>query len=277
MSFTISIKLLSKRLLVFFLFFFISIVIFPENKEDEPSFKLDWDTEGIFLGSAALIWGTDYILQSGIIPSLDHIEQPSSFNLNDINVFDRWTARPLNLVSSKWSDVLQISLLILPSVFILYRSIEEIGILGVMFAETILLSQGLVRLTKGCVTRYRPYTYYENNTNTTYPTDSFYSGHTTMAFTSAAFFTTVFSGYHPDSVWKYVVGSITFGLASTVGVLRITAGKHFLSDVLVGAAIGSLIGWFVPFMHKNRNKDFPAISLYAGENQKIGISCRINF
>ncbi len=277
MSFTFSIKLLSKRLLVLFFFVFIPIAIFPISKEEESSFSLDWGIDGIFLGSAALIWGVDYILQSGIIPSFDHIEQPSSFNLNDINVFDRWTARPLNLVSSKWSDILQISLLFLPSMFIFYRSIEDIGILAVMFAETILLSQGLVRLTKRCVTRYRPYTYYENNADTIYPTDSFYSGHTTMAFTSAAFFTTVFSGYHPDSVWKYVVGTISFGLASTVGVLRITAGKHFLSDVLVGAAIGSLIGWFVPFMHKNRNKDFPAISLYSGENQKFGISCSFNF
>jgi len=43
-------------------------------------------------------------------------------------------------------------------------------------------------------------------------------------------------------------------LATGVAACRIASGSHFLTDVFVGAAIGSLYGWAVPLLHKKQNK-----------------------
>ena len=78
---------------------------------------------------------------------------------------------------------------------------------------------------------------------------SFSSGHTTMAFTGASFASYVFWILNPDSKWKVPVSILSFGLASTTAALRVLSGNHFISDVLVGACLGSLSGFLVPFLH----------------------------
>ncbi|MGC4065723.1 MAG: phosphatase PAP2 family protein [Polyangiaceae bacterium] len=78
---------------------------------------------------------------------------------------------------------------------------------------------------------------------------SFYSGHTSVAFAIAAASGTVASmrGYRlAPLVWA--TGET---LAAVTGYFRIAADRHYASDVLVGAAMGSLIGFSVPyFLHR---------------------------
>ncbi|MGN6214504.1 phosphatase PAP2 family protein [Parafilimonas sp.] len=63
---------------------------------------------------------------------------------------------------------------------------------------------------------------------------SFPSGHTAQAFAAAAMLSEEY-GYR----YKWVP-YLSYGLASTVGALRIVNNKHYLSDVLVAAGIGIL-------------------------------------
>jgi membrane-associated phospholipid phosphatase len=47
--------------------------------------------------------------------------------------------------------------------------------------------------------------------------------------------------------------------------MRITSGSHFLTDVLAGAAIGSLYGWLIPWLHlRNNNERFTIVPLTNG-------------
>lgn len=64
--------------------------------------------------------------------------------------------------------------------------------------------------------------------------NSFPSGHTAQAFAAAALLSEEY-GYR----YKWVP-YLSYGLASTVGILRIANNKHYLSDVLVAAGIGIL-------------------------------------
>lgn len=65
------------------------------------------------------------------------------------------------------------------------------------------------------------------------PVDSsFPSGHTAGSFAAATALATFYPKDRP----------ILFGLAGAVGLSRVYLGHHFLSDVLVGAAIGTGIG-----------------------------------
>lgn len=63
---------------------------------------------------------------------------------------------------------------------------------------------------------------------------SFPSGHTTEAFAVAS---VIASHYEP--LW---IKTTAYGVASLVGYARVYHNAHFTSDVLAGAAIGSLVG-----------------------------------
>jgi membrane-associated phospholipid phosphatase len=64
------------------------------------------------------------------------------------------------------------------------------------------------------------------------------------------FFSSVYAKLHPASsanTWVWA-GSLT--LAAATGYLRYQAGKHYPTDIIGGAIIGSLIGWGVPKLHE---------------------------
>lgn len=69
---------------------------------------------------------------------------------------------------------------------------------------------------------------------------SFPSGHTTTAFAFASTVTRETQFWWPHSVWY--VGTLFYGGASLVGISRIYNNMHWASDVLGGAAIGTLVG-----------------------------------
>ncbi|MCY7349052.1 MAG: phosphatase PAP2 family protein [Cytophagaceae bacterium] len=62
--------------------------------------------------------------------------------------------------------------------------------------------------------------------------ESFPSGHTTTAFTGAALLAREYNG---RSVWFGIGG---YGVATTVGALRVLQNRHWLADVLFGAGVG---------------------------------------
>ena len=122
---------------------------------------------------------------------------------------------------------------------------------ALMYAEAFMLTSGTKDLLKAGISRYRPYTYFgevpPGLKNDYY--NSFPSGHTAFAFLGAAFLTITFSLEYPGSPWKIPLIAGGYTLAAAVAVFRIASGSHFLTDVLAGAAIGSLFGYLVPVIH----------------------------
>lgn len=70
---------------------------------------------------------------------------------------------------------------------------------------------------------------------------SFPSGHSTTAFAVAI----TLGSYYPEALPLLLV------LAANVAISRVIVGMHFLSDVLVGSAMGTLLGYiaFQTFAH----------------------------
>ncbi|MBI5502752.1 MAG: phosphatase PAP2 family protein [Deltaproteobacteria bacterium] len=123
-----------------------------------------------------------------------------------------------------------------------------------LVAEAAALAASVNQLTKFLVGRERPFVHAlpeEWKGLTAKPDDnnlSFFSGHTTLAFAVAVSGATVATLRGYDSApYLWAIGG-TMALAT--GWLRIAADKHYLSDVLIGAAVGSLIGWLVPWLHR---------------------------
>ena len=134
---------------------------------------------------------------------------------------------------------------------------QDIFTVGVMYFETVLLANGIQRSVKNIVQRTRPFVYNpaaplaeKLNRNAR---QSFFSGHTTNAFATAVFTGEVFGHYFPGSGLKPVVWAGSLGLATATAVLRYEAGKHYLTDLLAGAAFGALVGWGIPKLHEEKN------------------------
>ena len=80
---------------------------------------------------------------------------------------------------------------------------------------------------------------------------SFVSGHSSSIWSLAAVIDGEYGKRHP--VVRYGV----FGLATAVSLSRYTGRNHFLSDVLLGGALGYGIGHFVYLRHHDPNLDIP--------------------
>ncbi len=73
------------------------------------------------------------------------------------------------------------------------------------------------------------------------------SGHTAFAFAAATTYLVIARRQHLPHRTRNAL--LLYGGAVGVGALRVAAGKHFPTDVLAGAALGSAIGWVVPTIH----------------------------
>jgi membrane-associated phospholipid phosphatase len=93
----------------------------------------------------------------------------------------------------------------------------------------------------------RPLKHFTNETRPDGGANSFPSGHTAQAFMAA---TLLHKEYGYKSPWYSVAG---YTMASGVAVCRMMGNKHWASDVLVGAGIGTLSTNLVYLYHKHRD------------------------
>ncbi len=132
----------------------------------------------------------------------------------------------------------------------------DAGDIGLMYAQTLLLERGTIGVIKALVRRPRPFTYNpdpridDRLRRSRHAVRSFPSGHTAGAFMAAVFAGEVYAHLHPDDPARHWIRAGGLAVAAATGWLRVRAGRHFPSDVLAGAAIGSLIGWAVPRLHE---------------------------
>ncbi|OGR82059.1 MAG: hypothetical protein A2901_04475 [Elusimicrobia bacterium RIFCSPLOWO2_01_FULL_54_10] len=76
---------------------------------------------------------------------------------------------------------------------------------------------------------------------------SFYSGHTATVFTGLSAASMTYGYRYGHKVWPWAV---TFGAGFAESALRVAAGRHFYSDVIVGAVMGTAVGTLVPYFHR---------------------------
>lgn len=119
--------------------------------------------------------------------------------------------------------------------------------LGLHSAEAILLASVESGAIKVIVGRARPYESYENAADFQLLRGlrddkyrSFPSGHTATAFAFAATVSSETQRWWPSTRW--IIGPIMYTGATLTGVSRIYNKAHWASDVMAGAALGTLTG-----------------------------------
>lgn len=197
---------------------------------------------------------------------------------------DRMAVRQWSPAAARASDWLVTGLMVAPLGFLADTgSAVSTGDMLVMYAETMLLERIVVGMLKAQVGRVRPLAYNPNPDipqavkRSRFARRSFPSGHTAGAFASAMFAGEVYSRLHPDDGARDWVRAGSLGLAALTGYFRVSAGKHYPTDVLAGAAIGALIGWAIPKLHEVDSERDPDPLEMPARSQAIPIGLSFQF
>ena len=216
-------------------------------------FHLTFAREAIFLGGGAGVAATGFTLKN--IIKVNQNEYKGDLKAkSSIPVFDQLFMTSYSKGLELTCDITRIGMIAAPfALFGFTAPKEEWFTIGTMYAETILWTYGLTDILKVCVNRARPYMYYDGAPSKSLEdgdwSNAFPSGHTSMCFAIASFSSYVYAMYNPDSNMKWVVTGASFGLAATVGVLRMAGGAHYFTDVFTGALLGTVTGFIIPWVH----------------------------
>jgi membrane-associated phospholipid phosphatase len=139
---------------------------------------------------------------------------------------------------------------------------HEMADVGLHGTEAILVGLALTGGVKILAGRARPYLGHDDPHNfgllrgwKDHDYTSFPSGHTLVAFAAASAVTEETRRFWPDAVW--IVGTAMYGGAALVGWSRMFDDQHWMSDVVVGGAIGVFSGRkIVRYHHTHPSNSF---------------------
>ncbi len=121
---------------------------------------------------------------------------------------------------------------------------------AVAYADAVGWSAVAVQWLKVAIGRERPVLYTSGAVAAASDRDnqrSFPSSHTTVAFAAATAYLVI--ARREQLSHRTRTALLLYGAALATGVLRVEAGKHFPTDVMGGAALGSALGWLAATIH----------------------------
>jgi len=215
--------------------------------------KLNVDpvTDGIILAGGVAAAALTELLLPPLPPPWGTLGTP---DIATVNAFDRWAMFSYSHGFDLASTILEYSTVAAPAVFALLLDPGDFLSMGIVYGQAVTYAYAVKNLLNYLVPRYRPYMY-EGGAAGVDPVEndlSFPSGHTTVAFAAATAGVTIYAMSYPDSPYLVPFAVASYGVAVLTASFRVAAGMHFLTDVIAGAALGSAVGYLVPFLHRQR-------------------------
>ncbi|CAM4083399.1 phosphatase PAP2 family protein [Corallococcus exiguus] len=250
-----------------------------QDTSDAPrALRFNWTRDGIITGTAGVLWiSTESVFKDNLAPAQCRWCDRAPDGTDRLNRLDRWgrgiagNTEASRKRADTWSNIIGFAGLPLGLLGTQYAVGRSSGASKEFFAQdaTIMVQSAVLasvanQAVKFAVGRERPFVHVLPEAEkglTAHPTDnnlSFYSGHTNLAFSLAVSAGTVATmrGYkHQAVVW-----GVGLPLAASVGLLRMGADKHYLSDVITGAVLGTAFGVAVPLLLHGRVDDTPPAS-----------------
>lgn len=270
-----------KLLLIFITILFSTHNSFSQKKLESP-YETDLLKDGIYITTGVGLNALGVLLiqdKKGLTEA-----ELNSLNKDDLWAIDRWAAGNFSERANSDSYIPMFTAFALPlALFINENERSHAGQISVLFVESMATTGALFSITAALVQKGRPLVY-----NTSIPAEermdndeqrSFFAGHTAATASATFFAAKVFSDFNPDSPWKPVVWGAAAAIPAAVGYLRVKAGKHFLTDNLIGFAVGAASGILIPELHKKENKNleiYPTMTSYQNgmniTSQGLGIT-----
>jgi membrane-associated phospholipid phosphatase len=261
--------------LIKYLSFFILVIFMFNSAQSQSPYKCSWSKDGWIFGAGVILTFASSVVDN--LPNSLTLQEIEHLQRYSINWFDRGATYRFSEASGKASDYLAGICATTPALLFLdEKSGNDLYTVSIMYIETMMFSEIVSSLAKGSVKRIRPLAYNPevplNKKTTSDARKSFFSRHTTIAFASSVFFSTVYDTYYPQSKWKLYILTSSLLEAGVIGYLRYESGYHFPSDIIVGAVVGSVIGYCIPLLHKTNNENlsvFPAFGLQSGITMQL--------
>jgi membrane-associated phospholipid phosphatase len=165
------------------------------------------------------------------------------------------------------SDGLLAASLAAPLAYLTGGNIEDAdGDRLLLYGEALAVNLAVFEGFKHLVQRPRPYLYSTSPEVARYAADqgddayqSFYSAHAATAFCAATAGAYLAAASSPNTGVRAAVWAAGFAAATAAANLRVRAGKHFYSDVVIGGAVGVAIGYVVPALHADSAPYVPSL------------------
>lgn len=174
---------------------------------------------------------------------------------------ERWICGQYSHAADVASDITLYTSYALPALLLIPKNTRKDWRTYALGAETMALTIGFTELIKSVTRRKRPYVYTDeasiDEVTSDGATRAFFSGHTSTSAAASFFFAKVYTDHYPNNRWKPWVWTAAATLPAVTGALRIRAGKHFLTDVLVGYVVGAGLGYLVPHLHRRKMPKTP--------------------
>ncbi len=259
--------------LLFLTFLMVTQCVFAQNESPyETSFKRDAPLVIGGLGLTAL--GVSLIKNKKELT----LTEVAAKSKEDVFFIDRWNAGTFRDKADKDSYIpFYGSFAVAPIVALLDKNQRShYGQVSVIFIETMSAAAASFTLAAGLVKRSRPLVY-----NTSLPLAdrqdkdaqrSFFAGHTTATAAATFFAAKVYSDFNPDSKLKPYIWTAAAIVPAVVAYQRIRAGKHFLSDNLLGYGVGMACGILIPELHKKKNTNLTVAPTMGKNYQGMGMT-----
>ncbi len=218
-------------------------------------------------GTAWTLYGFSKIYGRDKVPEAEIL----ALDANDLNSIDRSTADNYSEKAKAASDKFFYGAMPAPLIFLFDKKIrKDAGKIGLLYLEAMAITGTIYTASAMTANRFRPYAY---NPEVPMGTrrgggarNSFPAGHPGLVATSTFFMAKVYSDYHPEMRNKWILYTAAGGASLATGLLRIKAGQHFPTDVMVGIPIGVLSGILVPHFHKNKeNRNLTLMPYSSGD------------
>ena len=242
------------RFKIFLLILFLFVA--ARQSAAEPSPYRRYNATDSYIFGAAVFGGMSALyLDTRLKPLTD--EHIAALDRQNVNPFDRPATTYNSKAVADVSDWTMRASLALPFTLLAGKNMrKDVSSIALLYVQTMAVTGMITELTKVSVLRVRPYAYNPDvslgSKKALDARKSFFSGHTSSSFAGTVFFARVFSDYNPDSKLKPYVWAGALTLSSVVAYSRVRAGRHFPTDVIAGAAVGGLVGYWIPELHKKK-------------------------
>ncbi len=214
--------------------------------------ELDPLGDSLALGGGLLLAGASELLfQAKDVPDAGPLD------VTMVNGFDRLAMFPYSKELDVTSTVLEYAAAIAPVFFSIFLDLDQSATAGVIYLESMSYAFFAKNALKCLFPRQRPWLYF-GETSGSVPeerNDSFPSGHATIAFAAATCGIFLFNAYFPDSPYLIPFAAADLMTAFLTSAFRVVSGMHFMTDVIVGAALGTAAGLLVPYLHQTSGND----------------------
>ena len=241
-----------------FIFLSFQVGAYAQGANNPSPYNTSWVDGAISAGGIGLsYWGLIIMKEKKTVSAeeLRRIDAGLEAAKAKIPAFDRWAAGYYSPDAEKISDIPFYASFGLPLLFLAHEQTRQNAAqIGLLYLQTMAITGALYAQVNGRVNRIRPLVYSQEAGVDVRLDDkgknSFDGGHVTATAAATFFAAKVFNDFFPNSTAKPYVWAGAALVPAAVGYLRLKAGKHFLSDNLIGYAIGAGVGILVPHLHK---------------------------